>query len=133
MQNTETAFHWIIDLLEKNNIQFRISGGFAARLYGSNRPLYDIDIEIKDRDFDRLMPLVKEKIIYGPARYQDEVFDLFLATLEFEGQEIDLCGCETTRLFNHQTGEWERTPSILMRSPLKKFTAKKFPSYRGKI
>jgi hypothetical protein len=107
MKNTENAFKWIIGLLQKNKIPYQLSGGFAARIYGSNRPLYDIDIEIPDKYFDKLLPYVKDYLVYGPQRYLDESFDLLLMTLKYQGQKIDISGCETDRLFNHQTNQWE--------------------------
>jgi hypothetical protein len=107
MKNTENAFKWIVGLLQENKIPFQLSGGFAARIYGSDRPLYDIDIEVPDRYFDKLLPHVKDYIIYGPQRYLDETFDLLLMTLKYEGQEIDISGCETDKLFNHDTNQWE--------------------------
>jgi hypothetical protein len=107
MKNTENAFKWIIGLLQKNKIPYQLSGGFAARIYGSNRPLYDIDIEIPDKYFDKLLPYVKDYLVYGPQRYLDETFDLLLMTLKYQGQKIDISGCETDRLFNYQTKQWE--------------------------
>ncbi len=106
-KNTEKAFKWIIGLLQKNKIPFQLSGGFAARIYGSSRHLYDIDIEIPDQYFDVLLPLVKEYAIYGPQRYIDDAFDILLMTLKCEGQEIDISGCETDKLYNHNTKRWE--------------------------
>ena len=42
MKDTESSFRWIINILQNNNIPFQIEGGFASRLYGSNRELADI-------------------------------------------------------------------------------------------
>ena len=106
-KNTEGAFKWIVGLLQENKIPFQLSGGFAARLYGANRPLYDIDIEVQDRYFDKILPLVKDYIIYGPQRYLDQTFDVLLMTLKYEGQEIDISGCESDRLYNKNTKQWE--------------------------
>lgn len=106
-KNTENAFKWIIGLLQKNNIPFQLSGGFAAKLYGSIRPLNDIDIEVQDRYFDKLLPLVKKFLIYGPERYKDDTFDLLLMTLKYDGQEIDISGCESDKLYNQKTEQWE--------------------------
>lgn len=105
-KNTESAFKWIIDLLKSNNIPFQISGGFAARLYGSTRPLFDIDIDIPDNSFDKLIPFVQDYIVYGPERLRDECWDLLLMTLKYENQEIDISGSETIRLFNRETKKW---------------------------
>ena len=106
-KNTKEAFRWIIGIIKENNIPFLISGGFAAKLYGANRPLYDIDIEVPDKYFNKLLLLVKNKVIYGPKRYLDETFDILLMTLKYQGQEIDISGCETDKLYNHETKQWE--------------------------
>lgn len=106
-KNTESAFKWIVGLLKDNNISFQISGGFAARLYGSTRPLFDIDIDISKNSFDILTPLVKDFIVYGPKRFRDECWDLLLLTLKYKNQEIDISGYETIQLFNHEMKKWE--------------------------
>jgi len=71
LKNTENAFKWIVGILKKNNIPFQISGGLAARLYGSSRPLFDIDIDILDSSINKLAPLVQDYITYGPERFCD--------------------------------------------------------------
>ncbi|HLC94380.1 MAG TPA: hypothetical protein VJH96_02335 [Patescibacteria group bacterium] len=43
-RDTKKAFRWIVGILQTYKIPFQITGGFAARFYGANRPLYDIDI-----------------------------------------------------------------------------------------
>lgn len=106
-KNTEEAFKWIVSILQDNKIPFQFSGGFAARLYGSNRPLYDIDIDLPDRYFSQTQILVKKYITFGPERYHDENFDLLLLTLKYKGQEIDISGSETDQLYNKQTKQWE--------------------------
>lgn len=113
MKNTENAFKWIIDLLKTNDIPFQISGGFAARLYGANRPLFDIDIDIPDDYFEKLIPSVKDYIVYGPERSQDEAWDLLLMTLEYENQRIDISGGDTIKLFNVDKKQWELCASNL--------------------
>lgn len=106
MKKTENAFHWIIDLMEENQIEYRISGGFAARIYGSKRELADIDIDIAESDIDKLHPLIKDKLIFGPEEYKDESWDLYLATIDFEGQIIDLAGATRAKIFDLNTSQW---------------------------
>lgn len=104
---TEKALIWITDILKKHNIPFQITGGFAARIYGTTRPLADIDIDIPEDEFDVVKPEVLNFITYGPANYKSDKFDLLLMTLNYHGQEIDLSGAYTTKVFNEKTGLWQ--------------------------
>ena len=107
IKNTENAFHWILDLLERQNVAYKIVGGFAARVHGVDRELADIDIEVDDEEVARIASRVKPYIIFGPGRYRDENWDLELATLVYEGQEIDICGAGA-KIFNQGTKQWEQ-------------------------
>ena len=89
------ALDWILSILRKNNIDYQITGGLAANLYGSKREIYDIDLEVSDSDVYRLSEICREHIIYGPERYVDEHFDLLLMTLDYGGQLIDVCGIDS--------------------------------------
>jgi hypothetical protein len=82
-----------------------LAGGFAANLYGSKRKLADIDIDISDNDFLKLLPNFRKYLIYGPSRYIDESWDLNLMTLKYKQQVIDIAG--QAKIFNKQTNEWE--------------------------
>lgn len=106
MKSTERAFHWIIDLLERHKITYRISGGLAARVYGSKRELADIDIEVADEDILKIAREVGSRITFGPANYKDDHWDLELMTLVYEGQEIDIAG-SGAKIFNKVTALWE--------------------------
>lgn len=106
MKNTEEAFHWIIQIIKSKDIPFRISGGFAARLYGASRDLADIDIDIPDEYFDLILDEIKDYIIYGPVQYKDEEWDLYLATLNYKGQLIDLAGSSKSNIFDKNTDTW---------------------------
>jgi len=105
-KNTKEAFLWIIGLLQKHKIPFQISGGFAVRLYGSNRELNDIDIGVPDDAIDILYPDVKVYITYGPDRYVDEEWDLKLMSLKYKGQSIDIAGRDSIKLFDKESGVW---------------------------
>lgn len=106
MRNTKKAFIWITNILENKGIKYKISGGFSARLYGVNRELADIDIEIKNKDMISILQDVKPYLIFEPGRYVDEHWDLYLLTLNYEGQEIDIAEVEA-KIFNYQNQKWE--------------------------
>ncbi len=107
MTKTEKAFRWITAILEKKQIQFQVTGGFAAHIYGAKRPIADIDFDIPEKDFDVLVPEVQPFIVYGPQHHHDASWDVLVMTLEYEGQEIDIGGAYKTQLFNTLTQNWE--------------------------
>lgn len=105
-KNAEKAFQWIVGLLRSHGIAFQVTGGLAARSYGSPRPLYDIDIKVPEASIAQIAPLVAAHIIYGPTRCMDDAFDIELMTLLYEGQKIDIGGYETARIYDAMLGEW---------------------------
>lgn len=108
MQSNElNALTWITAILKKYKIPFQIAGGFAARAYGSTRPLEDIDIDIPDDKFAVIQQEISQYTIYGPSRYKDERWDILLQRLDYNGQYIDLSGADSTKILNQETGEWQ--------------------------
>lgn len=105
-RNTEEALRWIVALFHKHQIPFQISGGFAARLYGSNRELNDIDIGIPDDCFEKLYPDVKEYVVFGPEHYKSEKWNLKLMALRYKNQKIDIAGRNTISFFSEKEQKW---------------------------
>lgn len=126
MKNTDKAFHWIIDILERRQIPYKISGGLAARLHGAQRELADIDIEVSDADVAKIAEEVKPFIVFGPTRYKDENWDLELMTLEYEGQEIDIAGIEAM-IFDQKTKGWVACPGDLTTIEVKEAFGRRVP------
>ncbi len=126
MKNTEAAFHWIVDILESRGIKYKISGGFAARVYEVNRELADIDIEVADADILKIVDDVKPFIIFGPNRYQDDNWGLELMTLKYEDQEIDIAGAEA-KIFNQEAKQWEPCSGNMQSIEMKEVFGKKVP------
>lgn len=120
MNKAKDALIWITDILKKHQIPFQISGGLAAIAYGANRALADIYIDIPDNKFDLIKDDVKPYIIYGSARFKSDKWDLILMTLNYQGQEIDLSGADSTYIFNEQTDEWVKLNEDLRVAPIKK-------------
>jgi len=105
-RRTSAALHWIYHILKEHRIRFVITGGFAARTYGSHRTLADIDIEVHNKYFPLIEKSVHKFIVFGPKRYKDKTFDLLLMTLKYEGQLIDICGSDSEKLFDKEKGIW---------------------------
>lgn len=107
MKNPRKTFEWIVGVLNKHKVPFVVSGGLAGKSYGSQRPLNDIDIDIHDKDFSLIAKDINPYVTLGPARYRDERWDVLLATLNHEGQEIDISGGDTLKICDKRDGEWK--------------------------
>ncbi len=106
------ALKWIIPILQKHSIQYEISGGFSAHIYGANRPINDIDIDISEEKFTAILPDIQNYIIYGPAPYKDEKWDLDLKILlNYEGQLIDIAGASNVKIYDEKEQNWRNFSS----------------------
>lgn len=114
--NPGEALRWIAGILQRRNIPFQITGGLAAKVYGSPRALNDIDIDIPEDRMQEIIDDVRSFVVEGPARYQDAKWDLLLMTLNYNGQEIDIGGAFQTRIRDPKTGEWSPHPADLARA-----------------
>ncbi len=119
-RNTEEAFLWIVNILKNHKIPFQITGGLAAKVYGSKRKLADIDIDSSKKYFKILMPEIKNYIKAGPNRYRDKNWDLYSITLKYKGQVIDLCGIENTKIFDCNTRKWVKLRSDISKAVKRK-------------
>lgn len=105
VRHTEKAFKWIIGLLQARKIPFVVSGGLAAKGYGAERSLADIDLNIPEERFGEIYYDYIKYAFWGPDTYKDENWDIFLVSLEYEGQEIDLCATRY-KIFDRRLGKW---------------------------
>jgi len=48
--NQREVLKKVVQIFIENKIQFQISGGLAAIIYGAERSLYDIDVEVYKKD-----------------------------------------------------------------------------------
>lgn len=113
------ALHWIVEILNRHNITYSISGGFAAHLYGSTRPINDIDIDISEKDFEKVYSEVKDFLFLGPTHYTNAKWDLEVMKLRYYDQEIDIGGAFEAKIFDDILQEWIHSPADFLKS--KKF------------
>ncbi len=116
VRDSEKTLRWIVGILQKHNIPFQITGGLAGKAFGNPRPLNDIDIDVPEDRIAEIMSDVKEYIVFGPERYRDNDWDVLLLTLNHEGQDIDVGGFETTKIFDVVAHEWKLVPCDLSKS-----------------
>ena len=114
---TVNAAHWIVGILDKHKVPYRIGGGFAAHLYGSKRPIKDIDISLPGTYFKEIIPDVQEYITAGPKHYKNEKWDCDTLSLNYNGQEIDMTDIDTLRMSNKEQTEWFQTKDRYRKFP----------------
>ena len=62
MSSQEKALGWITQKLNEHKIAYQIVGGLAAKVYGSERELADIDIYISYRQAGNFLDDISEYI-----------------------------------------------------------------------
>lgn len=128
MKDTKAAFRWIIALMREKQIPFEVFGGFDAKLFGSKRALADIDFAVSDRNVYKIAKLVKEYIIFGLKRYHDRNWNILLVTLHYKGQEIDICGISTAKIFDSKKKHWVKLDIPISKSVYKAIYGKRIPA-----
>jgi len=127
MSNYQSALIWITTILKKLDIPFQIAGGLGAIAHGSTRDLHDIDFDIPEDKFEILKNEVQTFIIFGPAQYQDEHWNLFLMTLNYHGQLIDFGGAYHAKVFDKKTQRWHPIPVDFSQSEIKSIAGLELP------
>jgi hypothetical protein len=110
-KNTVQAFQWIIAILRKNKIPFQVTSGLAAKLYGSGRRLFDIDLDVPEERFQDIVRHVNRYIVYGPEQHVSSHFNLKLLTLKYRGQSIDIGGAYKPRIRHSSKDGWHKCPT----------------------
>lgn len=106
MKDTEAALGWIVEILNRKNIPFQIGGGFAARIYGVDRLLNDIDIAVPTKNLQDIYEEAKEYITHELRPFKDEKWDVTGMTLEYKGQKIDIVGAQGKKILDDSKKEW---------------------------
>lgn len=105
-QNTINSLQWLLGIFEAHKVPYQISGGLAAHLYGANRPLNDIDVEISETRFAEILPDIQQFVVYGPDHFKDEKWDCQLIVLNYEGQKINIGGSDSLMVSNKEGTAW---------------------------
>lgn len=116
-ENTFKALIWIVEILNENNIPYRVGGGTATFLYGSGRNVNDIDISTSGEYFPKLTPLVKEYITEGPKHYLNEKWNCTTLSLSYHGQEIDLTDVNTLLMKSSFDDTWIKNKELYEKWP----------------
>ncbi|MCX6793109.1 MAG: nucleotidyltransferase [Candidatus Falkowbacteria bacterium] len=100
------GLRWIVDILERNNVPYKIGGGLAAKVYGSEREVNDIDISLSGKYFDAIIAEASDFITAGPKHYLNEKWDCNTLSVNYNGQEIDMTDVDTLLMSNLDQTQW---------------------------
>jgi hypothetical protein len=106
MRQSGRALRWIVNIMRENKIPFQVVGGLAARAYGANRKLYDIDIYVPDRYMDKVINETRKFIVFGPERVREKNWDLEFIKIMYAGQLIEIGSPEKTRIYDNVKKRW---------------------------
>ncbi len=112
-ENVKEVFEWITGILRKLEIPYHVVGGLAAIAYGANRPVYDIDIDIEEANFGKLVEAVNPYLTFGPGNFRDPKWDLTMMTIRYRDVDIDISGVNSGKILDQQSGKWAPYESSL--------------------
>ena len=118
-KNTQNALVWIVEILDKNNIPYKIGGGFAAHIYGSPRKINDVDISLSGKYFPSIISEVSDYIIAGPKHYLNEKWDCDTLSINYLGQDIDITDVDTLKMSDLEKNKWIKVKEIRLFDAIK--------------
>lgn len=101
-----TALRWIVGLLRQLDVPFQAVGGLAARAYGAERPLADLDFYVPTDRLLEIAAAASAHVVRAPAPHRDEDWELTFMKLEYDGREIELGGADGARYFDRSAQRW---------------------------
>lgn len=107
------VLEFVVSALQSAGVPFQATGGLAAIVHGGTRPLYDIDIDIRKQDIEKVRELFAEYIVEdwnNDLEGEDDLFDIWMMKLEIEGVPIDISQIEDTRV-RTKGGPWTPLPA----------------------
>lgn len=114
-QKQKEALLFLTGKLKENSVAFQVTGGLAAKVYGSTRPLYDIDLEVSHLDIQKVRVIFKDYIVDDFYHLQDNVFDIYLLSFKIDGVNVDI-GQVEENYFTSPSGERKRIDSDLSKA-----------------
>ena len=100
------AAQWILGLLRDRNIPFLICGGLAAKGYGSERDLNDIDLFVPGEHFSSVVQAGQEFVSKAAAHRQEEGWDLTYVQFKYEGIKVEVGSADSPKIFDAVSETW---------------------------
>ncbi|NOS68025.1 MAG: hypothetical protein HOO67_06745 [Candidatus Peribacteraceae bacterium] len=121
------ALRWMTGILNERIIPFQITGGLAARSYGSTRPLDDIDIDVPSDTLKEIAEVTRQYVESGPVHFVDDDWDLLVLIVNYKGQYFDIEGIESEKVFDKQERQWVAVPGNLSTAQMQEVLGTKVP------
>lgn len=102
----QLAAQWIVGLLRDSHIPFQICGGLAAKGYGAERTLNDIDLFVPDAHFLRVVKAGQAYVSKPAARRCEEGWDLTYVQFKYADIKVEVGNAEGARIFDAASQEW---------------------------
>ena len=102
----QSAAKWIASLLRDRNIPFLVRGGLAARAYGSQRDLHDIDLFVPGEHFLSVVQAGQPFISKAAAHRQEEGWNLTYVQFKYEGVKVEVGNADRAQIFDAQNRTW---------------------------
>lgn len=101
-----SALQWVVDLLKDRNIPFLVCGGLAAKGYGSERDLNDIDLFVPGEHFLSVVRAGHAFVSKVAAHRQEEGWDLIYVQFEYEGIKVEVGNADGPLIFDVTSKSW---------------------------
>lgn len=110
VQSAVEALGYLVPILEKYRFKWVITGGFAVRVYGVQRPITDIDIDIQtsknNQGFISFMNEIKQYITQPLEHWVDRNYDNYNLEMVYQGQLVDICPMVEMKVYNKAKGKY---------------------------
>ncbi|MCA8863307.1 MULTISPECIES: quinone oxidoreductase family protein [unclassified Halomonas] len=100
------AAQWIVGLLRERNIPFQICGGLAAKGYGAERALNDIDLFVPDEHFMTVVQAGQAHISKPAAHYCEEGWDLTYVQFKYKDIKVEVGNAEGAHILDAASQTW---------------------------
>ncbi|MDN3556832.1 nucleotidyltransferase [Halomonas maura] len=102
----QLAVQWMVGLLRDMNVPFLICGGLAAKGYGSERDLNDIDLFVPGEYFTKVVQAGQEFVSKAAAHRCEEGWDLTYVQFKYETIKVEVGNADGPRIFDAVNQIW---------------------------
>ncbi|HUF48747.1 MAG TPA: N-acetyltransferase [Vicinamibacterales bacterium] len=107
MRSESAALQWIVGILGRLDVPCQAVGGLAARAYGADRPLWDLDLYVPTAQLSNVAREAAPFVVRPPRHHLDDSWDLTFMQLDHAGCRIELGGADGASLRDHRSGTWQ--------------------------